>query len=93
MEEAIYAHGAIAECAVFGLPDERYGEIVGAVFLSKPGKSVTEAELRDFLATRLAPFKQPVVYWQGHETLPRLGTQKIDKRSLREKYTQDYLAA
>ena len=52
-----------------------------------------EAELRDFLATRLAPFKQPTVYWQAHEALPRLGTQKIDKRGLREKYTQEYLAA
>ena len=93
VEEAIYAHEGIAECSVFGLPDERYGEIVGAVFLAKPGHDVTEAELRDFLKSRLASFKQPVVYWQAHETLPRLGTQKIDKRSLREQYTQEYLAA
>ncbi|MCL4672862.1 MAG: acyl--CoA ligase [Sphingomonadaceae bacterium] len=93
VEEAIYAHDAIAECSVFGLPDERYGEIVAAVFLAKPGRSLGEAELRDFLSTRLASFKQPVVYWQATETLPRLGTQKIDKRSLREKYTQEYLAA
>ncbi|WP_324261671.1 class I adenylate-forming enzyme family protein [Altererythrobacter sp. H2] len=93
VEDAIYAHDAIAECSVFGLPDERYGEIVGAVFLTKPGRDLSEAELRDFLATRLAPFKQPVVYWRADDTLPRLGTQKIDKRSLREKYTQEFLAA
>ena len=88
VEDAIYAHDGIAECSVFGLPDERMGEIVGAVFLAKEGHDVTEADLRDHLATRLAPFKQPVQYWQETETLPRLGTQKVDKRALREKYTR-----
>ncbi|GAA4048849.1 class I adenylate-forming enzyme family protein [Parerythrobacter jejuensis] len=92
VEEAIYANDSIAECSVFGLPDERLGEIVGAVFLAKDGHSLSEDELRDFLATRLAPFKQPVVYWQATETLPRLGTQKVDKRTLREQFTKEYLA-
>ncbi|MDC0886658.1 class I adenylate-forming enzyme family protein [Altererythrobacter sp.] len=93
VEEAIYAHDAVAECSVFGLPDERMGEIVGAVFLAKPGHSLSEEELRDFLKDRLAPFKQPVVYWKATDTLPRLGTQKVDKRFLREKFTKEYLAA
>ncbi len=93
VEEAIYAHPGIAECSVFGLPDERYGEIVAAVYLPRDGTDLSEAELRDFLSTRLASFKQPVVYWKAEGTLPRLGTQKIDKRGLREKYTQEYLAA
>ncbi len=88
VEDAIYAHDGIAECSVFGLPDERMGEIVGAVFLAKEGHDVTEADLRDHLSTRLAPFKQPVQYWQETETLPRLGTQKVDKKFLREKYTK-----
>ena len=91
VEDAIYAHPAIAECSVFGLPDERYGEIVGAVYLAKDGQSVTEDDLRQHLDGRLAPFKQPAVYWEETETLPRLGTQKVDKRALREKYTKVYL--
>ncbi|WP_379548381.1 class I adenylate-forming enzyme family protein [Qipengyuania sp. DSG2-2] len=88
VEDAIYAHDGIAECSVFGLPDERFGEIVGAVFLAKDGHDVSEADLRDHLSSRLAPFKQPVQYWQETETLPRLGTQKVDKKFLREKYTK-----
>ncbi len=88
VEDAIYAHDGIAECSVFGLPDERFGEIVGAVFLAKEGHDVSEADLRDHLSSRLAPFKQPVQYWQETETLPRLGTQKVDKKFLREKYTK-----
>ena len=91
VEDAIYAHEGIAECSVFGLPDERMGEIVSAVFLAKDGHDVSEADLRDHLSSRLAPFKQPVQYWQETETLPRLGTQKIDKRTLREKYTKVFL--
>ena len=90
VEEAIYAHDDIAECSVFGLPDERYGEIVGAVFLAKPGRTLSEDQLRDFLAEKLAPFKQPAVYWQETSSLPRLGTAKIDKRTLRTKYTEQY---
>ena len=91
VEDALYAHEGIAECSVFGLPDDRYGEIVGAVYLAKDGQTVTEQDLRDHLDGRLAPFKQPAVYWQETDTLPRLGTQKVDKRALREKYTKIYL--
>ncbi len=88
VEQAIYGHPAIAEVSVFGLPDERFGELPAAVWLAKDGHSLSEAELRDFLATRLAPFKLPVRYWQEHEALPRLGTEKVDKRALRTRYTE-----
>ncbi|WP_370178029.1 class I adenylate-forming enzyme family protein [Alteriqipengyuania sp.] len=88
VEEAIYAHEGVAECSVFGLPDDRYGEIVGVVFLTKEGVSLSEAELATFLETRLPPFKRPAHIWQEHETLPRLGTQKIDRKVLRAKYTK-----
>ncbi len=91
VEEAIYGCDGIAECSVFGLPDQRYGEIVGATYLAKEGHTVTEAELRRYLETRLASFKQPEKIWQADEALPRLGTQKIDKRSLREHYTKEIL--
>ena len=93
VEEAIYAHDDIAECSVFGLPDDRYGEIVGAVYLTRDGASLSEAELAAFLETHLPPFKRPAHIWQEHGSLPRLGTQKIDRKALREQYSKDFTAA
>ena len=86
MEGAIYAHPCVAEASVFGLPDELYGEVPVAVYLAKDGCSASEEELRVFLAEHIAPFKIPVRFWQVHAPLPRLGTEKVDKRSLREAY-------
>ncbi|MCB5425513.1 acyl--CoA ligase [Altererythrobacter sp. CC-YST694] len=86
VEQAIYAHPDIAECSVFGLPDERFGEIPAAVWLAKPGHGLTCEDLREFLAEHLAPFKIPARMWRAEGHLPRLGTAKVDKRALREKY-------
>ena len=93
VEQAIYAHPAVAEASVFGLPDERLGEVPVAVWLAKPGHEVSEGELRDFIAERIAPFKVPVRFWCEHETLPRLGTEKVDKRALKERYSQGWEGA
>lgn len=87
VEQALYAHPDVIECSVFGLPDERFGEIVGAIYLVRDGKSLSQDELCQFLDGRLAPYKLPAHVWQVHEALPRLGTQKIDKKSLREHYS------
>ena len=73
---------------MFGLPDERFGEIVGAVYRVKDGRDVSPSDLREFLAERLAKFKIPARLWEVHEALPRLGTQKIDKRALRTQYRE-----
>ncbi len=88
VEQEIYAHPDVAECSVFGLPDERMGEIPAAVYQPKDGRSVEPDDLKEFLAERLAKFKIPQHLWQVDESLPRLGTQKIDKRALRTKYTE-----
>lgn len=91
VEDAIYANDDIAECSVFGLPDERMGEVPAAVFRVKDGRDpISPAELREFLLARIAPFKVPLEehIWTSGEVLPRLGTQKIDKKSLREAYTK-----
>ncbi|MEL6529999.1 MAG: class I adenylate-forming enzyme family protein [Pseudomonadota bacterium] len=96
VEDAVYAHSDIAECSVFGLPDDRMGEVPAAVFRTKPGRpEMTAAQLREFLLSRIAPFKVPLEehIWVVTEVLPRLGTQKIDKKTLREEYTQKLLAA
>ena len=95
VEDAIYSHDDIAECSVFGLPDDRMGEVPAAVFRVKDGRdAMTPAQLREFLLTRIAPFKVQLEghFWVVSETLPRLGTQKIDKKSLREKYRQQLAA-
>ncbi|MFS0738224.1 class I adenylate-forming enzyme family protein [Sphingomonas sp. 1P06PA] len=83
VEAALYAHPAIAEACVFGLPDDRLGEVPGAVVRLAEGERLEDAELIDFLATRLARFKLPQRIWWRTEPMPRLGTGKIDRRALR----------
>ncbi|MEY4618854.1 MAG: hypothetical protein RIS65_26 [Pseudomonadota bacterium] len=86
VEAAAYEHESIAELSVFGIADEKYGEVPGIVYQTKDGVKLTEDELKAFLAPRLAPFKIPVHFWQVAEPLPRLGTQKIDRVALRREY-------
>jgi long-chain acyl-CoA synthetase len=86
VEAAVYEHDLITELAVFGIADERYGEVPGIVYLTKDNAVLTADDLRDFLTSKLAPFKLPVHYWQVNEALPRLGTQKIDRVTLRREY-------
>ena len=92
VEAAIYEHPDTNECAVFGLPDERLGECVGAVAWMKPGSSVTADDLIAFLAARLAPYKVPCQIWMSNDALPKLGSEKIDKVSLRSQYREEYAA-
>jgi long-chain acyl-CoA synthetase len=86
VEAAAYEHDSIVELSVFGIADDKYGEVPGIVYHTKDGVALTEDELKAFLAPRLAPFKIPVHYWQEPEPLPRLGTQKIDRVTLRREY-------
>ncbi|WP_219894555.1 class I adenylate-forming enzyme family protein [Aquisediminimonas profunda] len=88
VEAEIYKHPAVAEACVFGLPDERLGEVVGAVVYCHPGQSVTADDLTTFLGSQLAAFKVPQQVWISSEPLPRLGTEKIDKVSLRKDYRE-----
>ncbi len=92
VEAAIYAHPDVAECAVFGLPDERLGEIPGAVVHFHPDSHTSSVELSDFLKSHIAAFKVPEMIWVSAEALPRLGTEKIDKVSLRTRYRALYEA-
>jgi long-chain acyl-CoA synthetase len=86
VEAAAYAHEAIAELSVFGIADELYGEVPGLVYHCKDGMAVSPEDLKAFLRERLAPFKVPVHFWQEAEPLPRLGTQKIDRVTMRKQY-------
>ncbi len=86
VEAAAYEHDSIVELSVFGIADDKYGEVPGIVYHTKDGVPLPEDDLKAFLAPRLAPFKLPVHYWQAPEPLPRLGTQKIDRVTLRRDY-------
>jgi long-chain acyl-CoA synthetase len=92
VEAAAYEHEAIAELSVFGINDERYGEVPGLVYHTKAGIEVSPEDLKQFLSDRLAPFKVPVYFWCEPEPLPRLGTQKIDRVTLRREYNEKVIA-
>ena len=92
VEAAIYEHADTNECAVFGLADERLGEVVGAVIWVNPGSSLTAEDMCSFLSQRLAPYKVPCKIWMSNDALPKLGSEKIDKVSLRKQYRAEYAA-
>ncbi len=92
VEAAAYEHDSIVELSVFGIADERFGEVPGIVYHTKGGVALSADELKVFLAPRLAPFKIPVHYWQASDPLPRLGTQKIDRVTLRREYNEKVTA-
>ena len=84
VETVIYQHDAVAETAVFGVPDERLGEEVAAAIVLKPGTSLTEGELRAFLGERIAKHKIPAKVWFLDDQLPRNANGKFVKRELRK---------
>jgi len=90
VEAALYAQPMVTSACVFGLPDERFGEIPAAVVTIKRGESVTATELRNALGTHLAAYKVPAIIWISATPLPVLGTGKIDKVTLRREYQALY---
>jgi acyl-CoA synthetase (AMP-forming)/AMP-acid ligase II len=84
VEAAIYACKQVAEVAVFGLPDTRLGEVVGATVYLKPGAVLSEDELREFLSDHIAAFKIPVYMEFSKQPLPRMASDKIFKRQIKE---------
>jgi acyl-CoA synthetase (AMP-forming)/AMP-acid ligase II len=89
VEAALYACEGIAEAAVFGVVDDRLGEVPVAVLHRREGSSITEEQLRSFLDGRLAAFKVPERMIFADTPLPRLGTGKIDRVALKQKYAAD----
>jgi fatty-acyl-CoA synthase len=87
VENAMFGHAAIADVAVIGVPDERWGEAVKAVVVLKPGAQVTAEELINFARERIAGFKVPKSV-DFVSALPRNPSGKILRRELREPYWQ-----
>ncbi len=88
VENVVYQHPAVREAAVIGAPDEKWGEAVTAIVTLKEGASLTEGELIEFCAARLADYKTPKSVEIREVELPKSGTGKILKKELREPYWQ-----
>lgn len=84
VEAAIYELDGVAEAAVFGVPDDRLGELVGAAIVLTPGASMDEDTLRRLLGDRLAKFKIPERVWFLNDSLPRNANGKFVKRDLKD---------
>ena len=83
IEAALHAMPGVHDCAVFGIPDDEYGEALAAVIQPQPGANLTEQAVRAFVRSRLAGYKVPRVI-EFHASLPREDSGKIFKRRLRE---------
>ena len=86
IEEGLYTHPAIAEAAVFGVPDATYGEEIVAAVVLRTGATASEAELKEYLGQYVTKFKIPaqIVFL---ETLPKGASGKILKRAIKEQFT------
>jgi fatty-acyl-CoA synthase len=87
IEDALYQHPAVLECAVIGVPHEKWGETPKALVVRRSGQAIGEAELLAFCRERLAHFKCPTSVEFVAE-LPRTATGKLQKFRLREAYWQ-----
>ena len=92
VESAFYSYSGIKEVSVFGLSDDRLGEVVAAVVHLKDETFLDEEDLRLHLSKQLAVFKLPKYIFQRDTPLPRVGSQKIAKRELRAEYEKLILA-
>jgi fatty-acyl-CoA synthase len=85
VEDRLFAHPAVAECAVIGVPHEKWGETVKAVVVLAEGAQATEAELIEHCRAGLAHYKCPTSVDVAEE-IPRTATGKVQKFRLREPY-------
>lgn len=93
VEEVVGSHECVFDCAVIGLPDDKWGEKVVAVVIKKPGldeKDITAETIYDCCRDKIAGYKRPKkVIFIDEDEMPRTATGKILHRKLREKYARE----
>jgi long-chain acyl-CoA synthetase len=85
IESQLHRMPGVADCAIFGIPNEEYGEAVCAVVQPQPGIDLTEGDVKAYLSGRVAGYKMPRRI-EFLSELPREDSGKIFKRKLREPY-------
>lgn len=88
VENALFGHPDIADVAVIGVPDAKWGECVKAIIVPKPGCNPAEADIIAYAKTRIAGYKCPKSV-DVTEALPRNASGKVLRRHLREPYWKD----
>ena len=88
IEALIVTHPNIQDCAVFGIPDEEFGESLAAVVEPTAPNAVTAEEVQDFVRDNMARYKVPRLV-ELDSNMPREDSGKIRKRELRQKYWED----
>lgn len=85
VENVLFQHPAVLECAVYGVPDATWGEVVSAAIVAKPGHEVDAAAITSFCRARIAHYKSPRAV-RFLAALPKTGSGKIQKRVLRDEH-------
>jgi fatty-acyl-CoA synthase len=88
VEDAVFSHPEVAEVAVIGVPDEKWGELVLALVVRTPGSQLTDADLIAYTKTKLAGYKCPKRI-EFRDVLARTATGKLQKFKLREPFWAD----
>ena len=85
VEDTIFSHPAVEEVAVIGVPDEKWGETIKALVVTKPGAEVTDKDIIALCKEKLAGYKAPTTV-EFRDEIPRTATGKIQKFKLRQPY-------
>lgn len=85
VEEAILSYPKVADVAVLGVPDEKWGQTVKAVIAPKPGEKIEEKEIVEHIQSRLSRFKRPRII-QFVDSLPKIGSGKLDRVTIKKTY-------
>jgi fatty-acyl-CoA synthase len=88
IEDVLYSHPGVAEVAVVGIPDAKWGEVIGAFVRPAPGHTPSKEELVAYCRQHLAPFKTPQ-HWMFVEAFPLTPSGKIQKFVLRDRFVSE----